>query len=125
MEGRIGPDNDTLVSFLDMDGDPNEGHNEEETTPQLDTKAANPPAAEGEGPETVVDMTDAATSDADGDPPTENQPPAEEEQQDEPPAEEQEAEEEQPQAAAEPAAEKKKTPWQRTNEPSSLPVSTM
>ena len=114
MEGRIGPDNDTLVGFLDLDGDPNEGHEDENVTPQFNTQAPQPPAAEGEGPETVVDMTDATKA-------PEGELPAEEVPQEAAPAEEEKAEEQEPEEEPQPEqqaapTEKKKTPWQRTNE---------
>src|SRR5262245_35205061 len=113
---RITPENEALVKFMDMDGDPNEGHHDE-LAPEDDAPVAKPTGKLAEGdlePETMVDLTgDAGPKDPEETPeaPAPEQPAGEPEPEPEPAPE---------QAAAEPEDVgqdgKKITPWQRANQ---------
>ena len=104
----IGPDNDTLVKFLDLDGDPNEGHENEVGTPATPkVTASNAPPQGDLEPEVEVDMTDAPAADAET-------PVVDVLVTEEPATAETAPVEEEAKAEEKLATEDKLTPWQRT-----------
>jgi hypothetical protein len=106
MEGRIGPDNDTLVQFLDMDGDPNEGHQDDEQPPEKPKVKVSGKPPEGDlEPEVEIDLTETPAKDAEA--PVEEPPPAAAADSVEAGATEPDADE------TSRKGEEKPTPWQR------------